>query len=72
MFPVAISLKLFMPSTLHFSCLFRLKLKVYKLYANYIQINRSQNKHTNCLGNELAECKYYKKKSKVKKFKTNS
>lgn len=26
MFPVAISLKLFMPSTLHFSCLFRLKL----------------------------------------------
>jgi len=36
MFPVAISLKLFMPSTLHFSCLFRLKFKVYKLCANYI------------------------------------
>lgn len=45
MFPVAISLKLFMPSTLHFSCLFRLKLKVYKLCANYI--NKSTDHKTN-------------------------
>lgn len=44
MFPVAISLKLFMPSTLHFSCLFRFKFK----FTNSAQVTyKSTDQHTN-------------------------